>query len=1041
MTSTLPKRVARFLIGTLSVLIASTAVLVGACLLRLYHEPLDLSPYTQDVAKALKPVLGHVDLSLTAPRLVWHGIGHPLEVETRDLVLRREGAADPIVRAPQVRFSFRFRSLLVGQFLPATLTLVQPTLWVDLPQAPDASQDNTVFSFVEETFLTPSHSKTLKRLHIENAQIHVTHGPKKWDVPGTTFIFERKRGGLDIVAQITAKTASFSAHLAYAPDARTWQGNAHLQGVPVMEVLGDLSDMEGPWQGWYKMLDGSRLTMSGEGSFDWGAAQGVRAMSLNVSAGAGVLNLPTSLLEKPLAFQKADLKGEIKDGQLTITDTLFLTQGATLKLTGRGRVPTPASPKGDLALEAVIGNLPMARLAHLWPEKAAPDARAWLVQNIPQGMATKATAALKGALLCEEGSMIPCFTFEGLNGEIFLDKAKLTYLPTMPAVTDLKAHAVYDQNHFDIAVEKGTSNGLSLSKGRVLIADMTGDAPHLSLKVGVDGPLPKAFEIINCKPLEALKDLPVSLKDPKGGVKGTFELAFPLKDVLESQDFIYGVDMQVTGLALHKILSQVGMDLTDASAHVTIKDRALGCDAKGLVNGDKGDISLKVGLGDKGHTLLKARVLGSAPGLSHLGFNLAPYMTGHGVFDIVFANEGTAASHLDVRADLRDAVLSYGAWTKAAQTHGTLKGRLVFGKGGLEALQGVTLQAPQADIALDATFGGKDGGLKTLVLSKGILGQSEAHVRVGPHKHRDLLISVQAKTLDLAPYISTLKEPSTGDASLGRTFDLKLSADKMILGEKQVIKGNTLSLSYVNERVQNLTYKGHFDEDLKKFFYIDIFPRAQDGRRFRLKCENGGAFFKAFDLTRNLSKGTLKIAAEQTRGRSAPWVGKIEYDNFWVKDAPLLGRLLSLAFPTGFVNFFSDKGMQFDRLKAHFTLGTTKLIVPKGFVQGPSLGMTMKGSLADHFENLHFSGNIYPAYFVNNAISKIPLLGQLLTGGKHEGLWGVSYTITGPRSDPKIGVNPLSVFTPGVLRKLFSLDDEDDLTLDDADMDNDKVVE
>ena len=1043
MTSKPMGRFLRFLATLVSVATASLAILVGAALLRLYHEPLDLSAYTQDLAGALKPALGRVDLSMRAPRLVWRGFGHPLEVETHDLYLRQEGASDPIVSAPEVLFSFRFRSLLLGQLLPSTLTMTRPTLWLHLPEANASAgtSENAALDFMEETFLTPSDSKTLKRLHVTDAVLHLFQGTKAWDLPKSSFVFERKHGGLDAVVEVASREALVHAHMNFDPQAHVWGGTLRLKNISPMEVLAPLSDFEGPWQDWRTLLEGSQLRLTAQGSLSWGKTQGVMDMDIDARLDPGVLQLPVSLFEKPLVFEKAQFKTVIKGGKITISDALVTTQGAALSLKGDGVFPSPQNPKGRLTLFAGLERFPMARLSALWPEKVAVDARTWLVKNVPEGMVPRASATLMGSLVCEEASPIPCFTFESLQGEIFLEKAKLIYLPTMPIVKDLSAHAVFDHTHFDIAVERGTSQGLLLSKGRVLIKDMTGDTPHLSLKVGIEGPLGGAFDIINSPPLEALKDLPVSLKDNKGQVKGTFELAFPLKDTLESQDFTYGVDMNVTGLALRKILSQVGADLEDANAHVTIKDRLLECQAKGLINGDKGDIALQVGLKDGGQTSVKIRSLASVPGLARLGIDLTPYMTGSALLDVIFSSASQGRSTLDVTANVKDAALTYGAWVKNAQVPGTLKARVILKDGHLAAIEKASFQAPEADFALTATFGGAAHQLQTLNLTHGRLGQSQAQVQVRPGKHRELFVEVNAKTLDLAPYIATLKEPSTGDAKLGRSFELKLKADRMILGESQIIKGNTLSLAYGNERVQSLTYKGHFDEELKKFFYVDIMPRAQDGRKFRLKCENGGAFFKAFDLTRNLSKGTLKIVAEQSREDGAPWIGKAEYDEFWVKDAPLMGRLLSLAFPTGLVNFFADKGLQFDRFKAHFTLARTKLIVPQGRAHGPSLGMTLKGALSDNFETLHFEGNIYPAYFVNSAISKIPVLGQLLTGGKHEGLWGVSYTITGPRDAAKIGVNPLSAFAPGILRKLFSSDVDEDMALDDGEMDHEKVLE
>ena len=42
-----------------------------------------------------------------------------------------------------------------------------------------------------------------------------------------------------------------------------------------------------------------------------------------------------------------------------------------------------------------------------------------------------------------------------------------------------------------------------------------------------------------------------------------------------------------------------------------------------------------------------------------------------------------------------------------------------------------------------------------------------------------------------------------------------------------------------------------------------------------------------------------------------------------------------------------------------------------------------------------------------------------LGGGRHEGLVGLSYRITGSAANPVLNVNPLSVLAPGFLRQIF----------------------
>jgi hypothetical protein len=52
-------------------------------------------------------------------------------------------------------------------------------------------------------------------------------------------------------------------------------------------------------------------------------------------------------------------------------------------------------------------------------------------------------------------------------------------------------------------------------------------------------------------------------------------------------------------------------------------------------------------------------------------------------------------------------------------------------------------------------------------------------------------------------------------------------------------------------------------------------------------------------------------------------------------------------------------------------------------------------------------------------LTKIPLVGVLLSGGQNDGVFGVSYRVHGPMSGPTLTVNPLSAIAPGILRRIL----------------------
>ena len=72
------------------------------------------------------------------------------------------------------------------------------------------------------------------------------------------------------------------------------------------------------------------------------------------------------------------------------------------------------------------------------------------------------------------------------------------------------------------------------------------------------------------------------------------------------------------------------------------------------------------------------------------------------------------------------------------------------------------------------------------------------------------------------------------------------------------------------------------------------------------------------------------------------------------------------------------------------------------------------------------AGAFVPAYLINAALGRIPIIGKLFTGGEEGGgVFAARYELTGRLEDPKVSMNPLSVVAPGFLRNVFGVPDAD----------------
>lgn len=207
------------------------------------------------------------------------------------------------------------------------------------------------------------------------------------------------------------------------------------------------------------------------------------------------------------------------------------------------------------------------------------------------------------------------------------------------------------------------------------------------------------------------------------------------------------------------------------------------------------------------------------------------------------------------------------------------------------------------------------------------------------------------------------------------------------------------------------------------------------GRRFLLTASDAGSFLKALDVTERMTKGNLELRGSYDDKKTPPqFNGRLFIKEFTLKNSQILGRILSIGSLTGLSNALTGDGIAFGKLAVNITSQGGLVVLDKGAANGAAIGITVGGKVDTNTANLDLKGVVVPAYALNSILGKIPVIG-MLAGGADEGLIAVNYSVTGPYSDAKVGVNPLSALTPGFLRRIFSIFDEKEI----AEPDNEPI--
>ncbi len=147
---------------------------------------------------------------------------------------------------------------------------------------------------------------------------------------------------------------------------------------------------------------------------------------------------------------------------------------------------------------------------------------------------------------------------------------------------------------------------------------------------------------------------------------------------------------------------------------------------------------------------------------------------------------------------------------------------------------------------------------------------------------------------------------------------------------------------------------------------------------------------------------------------------KLKIENFKLINAPDLIQLLSLADLGGLVDLAKGEGLSFDLLEINMEKDKNFLKINEILALGPSMSVLMEGYSDNKNGLVSLRGTLVPAKTLNNLISKIPVIGNIVIPKEvGEGLFGISFKMKGPKDKIKTTINPIRTLTPRFIQKII----------------------
>jgi hypothetical protein len=680
-----------------------------------------------------------------------------------------------------------------------------------------------------------------------------------------------------------------------------------------------------------------------------------------------------------------------------------------------------------------VDSLAMSDLSSYWPEGIADDSRSWLVENLVGGLAQN--AHVEGAL--DSGRDFSGVKLTALSGGLLGDDLSVVWLRPIPAVTHGHAKLTIESlDRIHIAIDSGEQGALRVTAGSSM--DITGlQAKHQvwDIDVRLAGPLDAALKLLNHPRLKLLARSGLDFAGASGMHTGRLRLHLPLESRVTIDDIIVDGTATITDAHLGKIAA--GHDLDDARISLKVNNDGLSLTGHGDFGTVPTDLAVEMRFVDGPATQILQHVTahGSANAAQMAAFGLpagvAASFTG-GTADVHadYAARRDHSATLQLDADLVGATMKtpFG-WDKATGTGAAAGVRFSFAKGVLVGMDHLHAEGPGLLIASHAKLDGER--THALVLDRLELGHTRAHGEIGfPAKPDDpITVGLSGPMLDVSAYFAepqaqraeTLptreEDSSPAQDHRGQPWRADLHFAQVQLAKGKILAPLSLSAESNGWHLAAADIQAGRPGDI-----VATIGPAGNTRRLSVRSIDAGEFLLAMGVADNIEGGDLQldgVFADSLPGD--PLTGTATLQNFTLRSAPAIGRLLQAMTLYGLTDALRGPGLHFSKLVAPYRWSRRVLSLKSARAFSPSLGLTAEGDIDLRRRVASVKGPVVPAYFFNQLLGNLPLIGKIFSPEKGGGVFAARYSVTGPLANPKVGVNPLSALTPGFLREGFGL--------------------
>ena len=613
------------------------------------------------------------------------------------------------------------------------------------------------------------------------------------------------------------------------------------------------------------------------------------------------------------------------------------------------------------------------------------------------------------------------------SADFMFENMTIDYSDTLTAATKASGKGEFDGQNLKITGDSAYVGDVHGTSMNMLFSDflVTGGGTA-NITMDVDGPFGSYLEYLALPPISLGEDIGIDPKDAKGNMKAKLDVSFPTVKDLPKDKVKVSVDGTLTDLNIPGMVK--GLALSGGPLSLKVDGGKVSVNGSALIGGRAVTADWVQYLDSAGAPFsmqVKAKLGVDKELRHHFGINIDSFIDGTLPVDLIYTEQADDSTVIDVKGNLGPVNVFFDPfdYNKPSGAEGSVSLKAYLKNDTITHIDTMSLSAPDlsvenAKLAFRQLQDG-DVELESINLQNARIGKTNQSVEIKISPDNMWLITTKGPVFDAAPFMQDegdKEPPEAGDPS----YSIYLEADTILAKNNSGLKNAKVRMDLNKaakvDRLEVDAVAG------KGPFYLRYKPNEAGQRNFHMEATDAGATLNAFDIYTNVVGGTIKIYGEPIGGPDSDDIsGRAQMTDFKVVRAPGLARLISAMSITGLGDALNTDGLSFSKLEGKFNWlfrpQGSLLTIKDGRTSGASLGLSIEGTVDRATNIIDMRGTIVPMSEVNNLIGSIPLVGEILTGGS--GLIAATYTMKGPAKDPQVSINPLSVLTPGFLRRIL----------------------